>query len=294
MAARPAEGYTAGMRFLILFTTLAAAPALAQSPPAQTPPTAQPAAAEATAGEWRPLDPQNTLVMETTKGRMIIEMRPDLAPLAVARIKTLSKRGYYDGALFYRVIADYMAQGGDKGERTFKSDLPNLRAEFTFRRQSDTPFALVGNVPNGEVGFVGALPVRFDKFSDGSQQGYAWFCPGVAAMPHYDDPNSANSQMFFLRRHATNLEKEYTAWGRVVQGQAAVDAFANGEPPAKPDKMMRVRLLADLPEPERPRLEVMDTRSPAFSELARKTMAEKGRAFSLCDLQIPVREAPAS
>lgn len=272
------------MRPLIAAAILAlAAPALAQAPaPSPTPAVT----------EWRALDPGNTLVVDTTKGRIVVEMHPEIAPLAVERIKTLAKRGYYDGSLFYRVLKDFMAQGGDKGSKAYRSDLPDIRGEFTFRREAATPFALVGTQPNAEVGFTGVMPVRFEKFSDGSQQGWVWFCPGVASMPHYDDPNTANSQLFFIRRHATNLEKTFTAWGRVVFGQEVVDALNNGEPPPSPDKMTRVSLLADLPEAERPKLEVMDTRAPAFSALSSETMKARGSAFSLCDLKVPTRPTP--
>ncbi|HEX8232569.1 MAG TPA: peptidylprolyl isomerase [Caulobacteraceae bacterium] len=272
------------MKPLIAVAVLAvAAPAFAQAP-AQPP-------APAVAPEWRPLDPENTLVVDTTKGRFIVEMRPEAAPLAVARIKALARRGYYDNSLFYRVL-NSLAQGGDKADKSFRSDLPDLRAEFTFKPGAGIPYYSAGTIPNGEIGFVGSLPVTVEKYSDGSQQGWALFCPGVASMPHYDDPHTANSQVFFMKQRATNLEKTFTAWGRVVSGQEVVDALNAGEPPPNPDKMTRVRVLADIPEAERPKLEVIDPRSRAFAVLSHQVFVEKGRNFTLCDIKLPVRPAP--
>ena len=244
-----------------------------------------PAATAATVPDWRSLDPQNTLVIDTTKGRVIVEMAPRIAPLAVARIKALTRRGYYDGSIFYRVLKGYMAQTGDKGARTFKSDLPDLKAEFSFQI-AFADYAKTGTVADGEVGMLGSLPVK-----TAGGKSWALFCPGSAAMPHYDNPDSANSQLFFMRTIAPALDGTFTVWGRVIQGQEAVDAIENGEPPAAPDRMTRVRVLADMPAAERPALEVMDARGPAFRALLAKTGEEKGPYFNLCDVQVPVRPA---
>jgi peptidylprolyl isomerase len=245
--------------------------------------------------DWKPLDPANTLVMDTTKGRIIIELRPDLAPLAVARIKTLARQGYYDGALFYRVLKGYMAQGGDKGDKQYRSSLPNIKGEFFFRKTASLPFTSVGTTPTGDVGFVGSVPVNIDtppggEASGAVPRGWAYFCPGVMSMPHGDNPDSANSQIFLLRSkaHAFNLEKTFTVLGRIVSGQAAVDAMNDGFPPPNPDKMTKVRVLADIPAAQRPKLQVMNTAGPAFAALAAEAL-KKPNAI-LCDIEIPVRE----
>jgi peptidylprolyl isomerase len=254
---------------------------------------AGPASAEPATAGWRPLDPDNTLLIDTTKGQVVLEMRPEIAPLAVARIRTLARRGYYDGALFYRVVKGYMAQTGDKGARTFRSDLPNLKAEFTFQRTDRTPFTAVGDIPGGEVGFIGSTPVRIDKpVGGGPEVGWAQYCPGVAAMPHYANPDSANSQFFLMSGPAPQLDKTFTVWGRVISGLQAIKALNEGEPPTHPDRMTRVRVLADVPAAERPKLEVMDAASPAFAELFRKAMQDKGAGFTLCDVDLPVRALP--
>ena len=233
--------------------------------------------------------------MDTTKGRIIIELRPDIAPLAAARIKVLARQGYYDGALFYRVLKDFMAQGGDKGDKQYTSKLANIKAEFTFRRTTALPFTSVGTTPMGEVGFVGSLPVMIDAPAAGvdpaaPQRGWTYFCSGVMSMPHGSNPDSANSQIFLMRSraHAFNLEKTFTALGRIVSGQSAVDAMNDGFPPPNPDKMTKVRVLADIPAAQRPKLQVMNTAGPAFAQLAAAALAKPNA--TLCDIEIPTQE----
>ena len=152
-------------------------------------------------------DPQNTLVIETTKGPIRIKLRPDLAPKHVAQIKQLAKQGFYDGIIFHRVIAGFMAQTGDPtGTGTGGSKLPNLPAEFT-----SEPF---------KRGSVGAARTS--------------------------NPNSANSQFFIcFGDGCRGLTGQYTLWGEVVEGMENVDKIAKGEPPPAPDVMQKVYLLAD-------------------------------------------------
>ncbi|HPA37795.1 MAG TPA: peptidylprolyl isomerase, partial [Phenylobacterium sp.] len=88
------------------------------------------------------------------------------------------------------------------------------------------------------------------------------------------------------------LDRQYTVWGQVVQGLDVVRAMAVGEPPATPDKMIRVRLAADLPAAEQPRLEILNEKGPAFAALVAKTRKARGADFSVCDVQVPVRPAP--
>ena len=272
----------------LLAAALAAAAtvgARAQIAPAPAAPAPAPPSAS------RAPDPDNTLVIESSKGRIVVEMRPDIAPLAVARIKTLTRRGYYDGALFYRVIKDYMAQTGDKGARTYRSDLPNLKAEFTFHRTPAIPFVSVGDIAGGEVGFVGSSPVTVMKATaTAPEQAWAQFCPGATAMPHYDNPDTANSQLFLMRSWAPSMDKTFTIWGRVVAGQDVVNAINNGEPPPSPDKMTRVRVMADIPAAQRPDIRVLDVAGPGFATRLKQAMAAKSVNFTLCDVDL---SAPA-
>lgn len=270
-----------------LIALAAAAAAAAGAAQAQTPPAAAPAQA---ASDWRTPDPQNVLVVDTTKGRLIVELRPDIAPLAVARIKVLARRGYYNGSLFYRVLKEFVAQTGDKGERQFTSELPNLKAEFTFSAKP-ADYAFVGSFPGGEVGFVGTMPVQIEKLPSGQiTKGWPLFCQGTAAMPHTnEDINSANSQLYYMRQPAQSLEQKYTAFGRLLEGLEAVRAMKDGEPPADPDKMTRVRVLADIPAAQRPTVQVLDARSASFTGIVQQTARARGSAFSMCDVQIPVQ-----
>jgi cyclophilin family peptidyl-prolyl cis-trans isomerase len=152
-------------------------------------------------------DPENTLIIETTKGRVVIALRPDLAPKHVERIKTLAREGFYDGVPFHRVIEGFMAQTGcPNGTGTGGSSYPNLAAEF-----------------NAEP------HVR-----------------GVCSMARAQSPDSANSQFFICFDDATFLDKKYTAWGKVVEGMENVDKIKRGEPVQDPDKMVSVKVAADV------------------------------------------------
>jgi peptidylprolyl isomerase len=145
-----------------------------------------------------------------------------------------------------------------------------------------------------EIGFVRALPVMTQSMSlapltkDQKVTGWALYCPGIAGFARDDDPNSGNSQFFLMRAGYPSLEKRYTAWGRVVAGQDVVKAIKVGEPPEEPmDRMERVRLLADLPEAQRPKLRVIDTKSAWFKAEIEHMRRAKGADFSACDVNIP-------
>lgn len=152
-------------------------------------------------------DPENTLIIETTKGKVVIAMRPDLAPGHVAHIKKLVREGFYDGVVFHRVIPGFMAQTGcPRGTGTGGSKYPNLKAEF-----------------NAEP------HVR-----------------GVASMARASSPDSANSQFFICFDDARFLDKNYTVWGKVIEGMENVDKIKTGEPVKDPDKMLSVKVAADV------------------------------------------------
>ena len=152
-------------------------------------------------------DPENTLVIETTKGRVVVALRPDLAPGHVERIKTLAREGFYDGIVFHRVIDGFMAQTGcPEGRGTGGSKYPNLAAEFSAEPH-----------------------VR-----------------GVCSMARASSPNSANSQFFICFDDARFLDKQYTVWGKVIEGMDNVDKIKRGEPVANPDKIKSLKVAADV------------------------------------------------
>jgi len=157
------------------------------------------------------LDPDNTLFMDLTYGRVVIKLRPDLAPNHVERVKTLVKKGFYNGTPFHRVIEGFMAQGGDPtGTGTGGSDLPDLKAEFTKTH----------------------------------------FVRGTIGAARSSDPNSANSQFFIMFAPASNLDGDYTVWGEVVSGMEFVDKIKKGNPDDdgvvdNPDRIVKMQMAAE-------------------------------------------------
>ncbi|WP_431851981.1 peptidylprolyl isomerase [Allosphingosinicella sp.] len=154
-----------------------------------------------------PLQPDNAWHLDlSTGGRVTIQLRPDVAPNHVERIKILTRRGFYDGVVFHRVIPEFMAQGGDpRGTGEGGSDLPNLAAEFN-------------SVPH---------------------------LRGAVSMARTADPNSANSQFFVMLTPRLALDGQYTVFGRVVAGMNFVDAMERGEPPANPARIVRASIGSD-------------------------------------------------
>ncbi len=245
---------------------------------------------------WRPVDPDNTLYIDTVHGRIVIEMYPEVAPSHIERIKTLTRAHFYDGLTFHRVVDGFMAQTGDPlGTGEGASNLPDLRQEFLFRRGPDMPFIQAAQQSGAYLGFYKALPIesapdaQMRVTADGRVSANALHCQGVVSMARADDDNSANSQFFIMRAPYPALNKRYTIWGRVVWGQEAVMQLAVGNPPPTPDRMLSVRIAADLPEAERAPIYVLRTDGPQFRQLIDDTRRRRGADFSVCDVQIPAR-----
>jgi len=245
---------------------------------------------------WRQADPEHTLYIDTVHGRIVIEMYPEVAPRHVERIETLTRAGYYDGLTFHRVIDDFMAQTGDPlGTGEGASSLPDLREEFMFRRGPDMPFVQAAEQGRARLGFYKALPIESQPdaqmavTADGRVSANALHCQGVVSMARADAPNSANSQFFIMRAPNSALDKRYTIFGRVVWGMDAVMQLAVGNPPPVPDRMLAVRVAADVPESERAPIFVLRTDGPQFRELIDDTRRARGADFSVCDVQIPAR-----
>jgi peptidylprolyl isomerase len=151
-------------------------------------------------------DPENTLYLDLKDGRVVIQLYPEEAPNHVARVKELTREGFYDGVVFHRVIDGFMAQTGDPtGTGTGGSDKPDLKAEF--------------NQKNFGRGTIGAARTN--------------------------DPNSANSQWFICFDDCSFLNGQYTIWGQVVSGMEFVDKIKRGEPPSDPDKIVKLQVAAD-------------------------------------------------
>lgn len=245
--------------------------------------------------DWRAPDPENMLVIDTSKGRVVVELRPDFAPKGVERIKLLAREGVYDGLQFHRVIEGFVAQTGNPDNKdggvSKHADLP---PEFTFRIPPETATIAVER-SDGREGFVGATPfgavssAEQASRSDTRLRGWGAYCPGVVGMGRQADPGSANSELFIMRASSRRLDQQYTVVGRVILGFDAVKALAVGEPPAAPDLMLKVRVASDLPVAERPKLEVLDERGPAFQSRLGALKTARGAAFSICDMDVPSR-----
>jgi cyclophilin family peptidyl-prolyl cis-trans isomerase len=150
-------------------------------------------------------DLENTLYLDLTYGRVVIELRPDLAPKHVARIKELVRQGFYDGIVFHRVIEGFMAQTGDPTGTGMGGSGQKIDAEF-----SQQPFKR-----------------------------------GTLGMARAQSPNSADSQFFIMFAEGSFLNGQYTVWGQVVEGMEFVDKIKRGEPPANPDKIVKLQVAAD-------------------------------------------------
>ena len=157
-------------------------------------------------------DPENTLILDLKNGPVVIALRPDLAPDHVARIKELTRKGFYDGVVFHRVIPGFMAQTGDPtGTGSGGSDLPDLKAEFSGEKHKR----------------------------------------GTVSAARTANPNSANSQFFICFDDAPWLDRQYSVWGEVVEGMDHVDAIKkggehnNGAISGEPDNILKARIEAD-------------------------------------------------
>lgn len=150
-------------------------------------------------------DPENTLILETTKGTAVIELRPDLAPNHVARIKELAREKFYDGVVFHRVIDGFMAQTGDPTGTGMGGSGKKLKAEF-----------------NREPHLRGTL-----------------------SMARAQNPDSGDSQFFICFADARFLDGQYTVWGKVIEGMENIDKIKRGEPVRDPDTIVTMRVAAD-------------------------------------------------
>ena len=188
-------------------------------------------------------DKDNTLILVTKHGKVVIRLRPDLAPKTVTQIKTLTKRKFYDGIVFHRVIPDFMAQTGDPtGTGSGGSDLPNIPAEFTATH----------------------------------------FKRGTVGMARSSEPNSANSQFFICLGDAGFLDNKYTVFGEVVSGMEAVDKIKAGTADNNgavdnPDKIVSLRLASDAKPDAKPKPKPKASETPADAPADAPTDAPAGQ-----------------
>ena len=241
---------------------------------------------------WITPDPENILVIDSTKGRIFVELHPEMAPKAVERIKFLARRGTYDGLQFWRVIAGFVAQSGDPGNHDGgKTELPNLAPEFTFTLEPSRRAVAVARPSGLQEGFLGAMPyVAGVPLKPGPARAWGTYCAGVMGMGRDAPPDSANAEIFFMLAATPRLDRDYTAVGRVIVGEAVLGRLKAGEPATDADVMRHVRVLADVPQA--PVLQVMDTHSRQFRRIVARLRRQKGADFSVCDIDVPARIKP--
>jgi peptidylprolyl isomerase len=268
------------------------------------------------AADWRDVDPNNLVLIDTKYGEVAVELAPQFAPRHVERLRALVRAHFYDGLSFYRVIDGFVAQGG-VGEATASTKdkpidpeiakkWPNLKAEFDRPIAGGPVFTPLGNrdLFAPEVGHAAGFPVGRDK-----KAGRMWIihCPGTFAFARDNGADTASTEFYIVIGEAPRrLDRNLTAFGRVIDGLQFVQKLERGDPAvdngvigdvAKRDPIVRVRMASDIPESERPKFQVMRTESASF---AKAKAAKKNPApefyhrtpppiLDICIMPAPVR-----
>ena len=288
-----------------------ALPVQAQTPtatPAPAAPTAASILAGATAADWRPLEPENTLYLELATGRVIIELAPVFAPNHAANVKALVREGYFDGLTINRVQDNYVAQWGDANEgpakRVIKTAKATLPGEFDQAIGPSIPFTPSpdGDVYAAEVGWSMGFPAARDPKS-----GRTWltYCYGTLGTARGNPTDSGGgTQLFVIIGHSPrHLDRNYTAFGRVVKGIELLSTLPRGagglgfyDKPEMRAPIKSVRVAADVPAAERTALQVLRTDTPTFNSLvaARRTRSEASFQYKVghievCNVPVPTK-----
>lgn len=238
-----------------------------------------------TQADWRGVDPQNLVLIDTKYGQVAVELAPEFAPNHAARLRALIRAHFYDGLSFYRVIDGFVAQGGiGEGTASTKdhpvkagslSQWPTLKAEFDRVSTPEAVFTPLGNADlfAAEVGFENGFPVARDK-----NEGREWLvqCPGTFAFARDNDPDTAATEFYVVIGEAPRrLDRDLTAFGRVLSGMQYLQKLERGDPDvgngvisdlSKADKIVRIRIAADVPDAERPAYQVIRTDSKTFAD----------------------------
>ncbi|MAV50403.1 MAG: peptidylprolyl isomerase [Hyphomonadaceae bacterium] len=266
-----------------------AEPAVEETGPAHTyeDVAAQPA-------QWRTVAPDNLVVLNTSKGRIVLQLLPEIAPRHVEQFRAYIRSGLYDGTLFHRVIKDFMAQGGDVAA-THGEDkmMAPMLAEFTVRRApGEMPMDSIGPSDSATMGFHKGFPLQAQPAFlaamsyDGLIDVWMPHCPGVLSTARTGDPNSGNAQFFLITLDGQHLDREYTAKGRIIEGLDVARALRKGPAPdgfpvVNPDLVISAQLASDLPEGARPDAYIMRTDTPEWTQI----LSDADRdGTNICDL----------
>jgi cyclophilin family peptidyl-prolyl cis-trans isomerase len=259
--------------------------------------------------DWRPIDPDNTLVMEIPSGRVVIEMAPAFAPNHVKNIKALVREHYFDGLAIIRSQDNWVVQWGDpdedKNPRPVKNAKAKLKAEFTVPLKNDTQFTRLpdhdGYAP--VVGHSNGFPVGHDP-----KKGEAWLahCYGMVGVGRDNDADSGGGTSLYavIGQSPRHLDRNITVVGRVISGMPLLSVLPRGagamgfyDKPEQNVPISAVKLVADMPEEQRPKIEVMRTDSAAYQAVV-EAQRNRGGPWTkvaaghvdLCNAPIPVRE----
>ncbi len=299
---------------LALAAVLAAPTALAAEPRAATPAPAKPRTMQeileaSQAADWRALDPQNTLYLELPRGRVVIELAPQFAPRHVANIRAMAHSGYWNGLSINRSQDNYVVQWGDPEEDAAKRKplgagaQAQLPAEFARKSQGLAMTVLPdadGWAP--QAGFVAGFPAARDPASGESWLAHCYGTVGAGRDMAADSSNG--SELYVVTGQSPRqLDRNITTVGRVVQGIELLSVLPRGTGPlgfyqsAAERTLIRIRLAADVPEAERPALEVLRTDTPLFEALVESRRNRRDDWYlrpaghiNVCNVPLPVRE----
>nr|WP_315481498.1 peptidylprolyl isomerase [uncultured Undibacterium sp.] len=257
------------------------------------------------ASDWRVLNPDNTLYLEMEKGRVVIELAPEFAPKNVANIKALVKEGYFDGLAMIRSHDNYVAQWGDPGEkRELKNAAKKVEGEFTVKYKKDAPFTRLPDIDGyaPQVGHVNSFAAARDPKTKSTWLTHCYGAIGVARGNQTDSGNG--SSLYAVTGHAPrNLDRNITVVGRVMHGIELLSSLPRGtgalgfyEKPEERTPIKSVRIVSDVPEAERIKLEVFRTDTANFKALVEAQRNRGGDWYKfaanhieLCNVPIPVR-----
>ena len=293
---------------LLLATLLSAGCTLRSSPP-KPHPTGSTAVQVLTAtkpGDWRTLDPENTLYLELASGRVVIELTPAFAPRHVENVKALAREHYYDGLAIIRVQDNYVVQWGDPDAekpglaRKIQHAQRTLPAEFDRTLDPKLPFTRLpdGDVYAPEVGFSGGFPVARDPRS-----GRMWLVHGYSMVGAGRDnaPDSGGGTELFavIGQSPRHLDRNDTLLGRIVQGIELLSVLPRGpkpmgfyENPQQRVPIKSIRVAADVPESERTDLEIIRTDTPAFRALIESRRNRREEWFQVPSRRIEINNVP--
>ena len=275
-------------------------------------------APEHPASAWRDVDPNNLVLIDTKYGETAVELAPQFAPKHVARLRSLIRAHFYDGKSFYRVIDGFVAQGGIGEGTAATKDYPKdaqmlkqwpvLKAEFDRPIGNDVAFTPLGNADlyASEVGHVNGFPAGRDP-----KDGRMWIvhCPGTFAFARDSGNDTARTEFYIVIGEAPRrLDRNLTAFGRVIDGLQYLQKLNRGDPAvdagviqdvSKRDRILSVRLAADIPTAQRPHYQVLRTESDAFAEEKKKRLNPAPEFYhrkpvpvlDVCLMPVPVRRA---